>query len=307
LSETKNILIAGGSGLLGKHLADYSRGAGFHVYILSRNPSVDSKFKRYAWNPTKGILDSKVLQDKDIIINLSGAGIGEKIWTSKRKKTLYNSRITSTRLLVDTLIKEKIKPKLFINASAIGYYGNRPFESLTETSSQGVGFLSSICSNWENEVRRLDEANISYSILRIGIVLSNQGGSFPKLILPIKNRLNLVFGKGDQYISWIHIDDMVKIIFSIATGGLRPEIYNCVSPNPVTQKNLNDVLKIVSSVKTIQVKLSKKLLSLIIGDMSELLLSDLKVSPENLLKQNFQYTYPDINSSIKHLLKNPNS
>lgn len=307
MSERKSILIAGGSGLIGKHLADYLGKRGFHVYILSRNPSANSKFISYPWNPIAGILDAEILQDKDIIINLSGAGIEEKIWTSKRKKILYNSRINSTRLLVGTLIKEKISPKLFINASAIGYYGDRPDEKLTETSCQGTGFLSSICSDWENEVRRLDETEISYSILRIGIVLSNQGGSFPKLIFPIKHRLNLLFGKGDQYHSWIHIDDMVKIIFSIVTGSLKPDIYNCVSPNPVTQKNLNDVVKKISNIKAIQLKLPKKLLSLIMGEMSELLLSDQKVSPENLLNQNFQYTYPDINTSIKHLLKNPNS
>jgi NAD dependent epimerase/dehydratase family enzyme len=124
--------------------------------------------------------------------------------------------------------------------------------------------------------------------------------------LPIKNRLNLLFGKGDQYISWIHLNDLVKIIFSIATGDLKPEVYNCVSPNPVTQKNLNDALKILSNIKAIQLRLSKKLLSLIMGEMSELFLNDLNVSPENLLKQNFQYTYPDINTSIKYLLKNSN-
>ncbi len=303
----KSILIVGGSGLIGKHIANYFGKSGFNVYFLSRNPTADSKFISYSWNPLKGILDTEALLNKDIIINLSGAGIGEKIWTSKRKKILYNSRINSTRLLVDTLIKEEISPKQFINASAIGYYGNRPDEKLTETSSQGIGFLSTLCSHWENEVRRLDETKINYSILRIGIVLSNQGGSFPKLTLPIKKRLNVLFGQGGQYLSWIHIDDMAKIIFSIATSSLKPEIYNCVSPNPVSQKDLNDVLQKIINVRAIQLRLPRKLLSLIMGKMSELFLSDLKVSPENLLKQKFQFAFPDLHESIKHLLMNPNS
>lgn len=307
MHELKKVLIVGGSGLIGKHLADYFGKSGYEVFILSRNPITSSGFETYSWNPSQGILDAKVLSDKDIIINLSGAGIEKKIWTPARKRVLYNSRINSTRLLVDTLIKEDMRPELFMNASAIGYYGNRPDEKLTEKSKQGNGFLSTICYDWENEVRRLEKTKLNHAILRIGIVLSNNGGSLPKLMRPIKMRFNVLFGKGSQCLSWIHMEDIVRIFFSIASGKLKPDIYNCVSPNPVTQKDFNDVLMKTTHVRAIQLRLPKKMLSLMMGEMSELFLSDLNVYPENLLKQKFQYDYPNLTSSIKQLFKNPNS
>ncbi|MBN2523428.1 MAG: TIGR01777 family oxidoreductase [Bacteroidales bacterium] len=298
----KTVLIVGGTGFIGRNVADYFNSKGYIVSILSRKIFPNHPFRMYEWDPLKYSIQIEALTNQDVIINLSGAGIADKYWTSKRKKVLYDSRIDSTRFLIDTLIRDKIFPEMFIHASAIGFYGNRPHERLYETSDKGESFLSTLCQAWENEVRRLDHTNIKYAILRIGIVLSKKEGSFPKVLFPLKKGFTILFGKGLQHISWIHLKDLIKIIESLSGRILKPGIYNCVAPQPVKQKDLNDQLKRTLHIKTLKIRIPKKLISLIAGDMTELFYSDQYVVPENLQHQNFEFAFPDLHSALKNLV-----
>ncbi len=298
----KTILIVGGTGFIGRNVANYFNNKGYDVSILSRKSLPNYPFRMYEWDPLNYSIQVEALTNQDVIINLSGAGIADKYWTSKRKKILFSSRIDSTRFLIDTLIRNHIYPRLFINTSAIGFYGNRPDEIVSETSFKGEGFLSHICQAWEKEVRRLDDTKIKYAILRIGIVLSKKGGSFPKLLFPTKTGFTILFGKGLHYISWIHIVDLLKIIESLIEGTLEPGIYNCVAPQPVNQKNFNELLKRTLHVKTLRLRIPKKLISLIFGEMTEIFYSDQYVVSENLQHQNFKFSYPDLQTALNHLV-----
>jgi len=297
----KTILIVGGTGFIGRNVADYFNNKGYDVNILSRKILPNYPFRMYEWDPLNGSIQVEALTNQDVIINLSGAGIAEKYWTSKRKKILFSSRIDSTRFLIDTLIRNNIYPRLFIHASAIGFYGNRPDERVNETSNKGEGFLSYICQAWEKDVRRLDDTKIKYAILRIGIVLSKKGGSFPKLVFPIKTGFNILFGKGLHSISWIHIVDLMKIIESLIEDTLEPGIYNCVAPQATNQKVFNDQLKRTLHVKTLRIRIPKKMISMIVGEMTEIFCSDQYVVPENLQHQNFEFAFPDLQSALKDL------
>lgn len=298
----ENVLIAGGSGFIGHALCEALASQNFKVSLLSRKPEKIVSFPAFAWDPIRGKIDSESLKKADVMINLSGAGIADKIWTSKRKSILLESRIKSTRLLIDSLKHMKHGLKLFVNASAIGYYGNRPGEILHEDSDPGSGFLSRVCVAWEQEALRIKNLGIPLAILRTGIVFSNRGGSFPLLSKPLKKRINVLFGKGEHYISWVHLQDLIRIITGIITQELKPGIYNCVAPCPVRQKYLNEYLCRCMEIKAVKIKLPVNMLRLIAGERSSLFTDHQNISPANLLSQNFSFVYPDIHSAANDLV-----
>jgi uncharacterized protein (TIGR01777 family) len=299
----KNILIAGGSGLIGTKIAATLLAEGHHVSLLSRNNSNKNTYKTWYWDPLNGIIDEQVLKNQDIIINLAGSGIARWPWTRKRKRTIYDSRILSTRLLVDTILNQKLNPSQFISVSATGYYGNRPDEKISEMSGAGTGFLSFVCKAWENEALRLKDKGIPVSILRTGIVLSKSGGSFPVLVKPLKFGGNVLFKKGLHFIPWIHIDDLVKIFSEIINDSLLPGLYNTVAPHPVSQQKFNEAINSVLGRKTITIKVPEKLLAVFFGEMRSIVTDDQNINPAHLIGQDFNFQFPEINSAIKNLLK----
>ena len=209
--QMDNILIAGGTGLVGKALAAALYRSDNAVSYLTRSRKAAQNPAYHYWDPSEGILPREVLTDKDVIINLSGAGIADRRWTNRRKRILTRSRIISTRLLVSAVNENPKKPRLFINASAIGYYGDRPDEQISESSVKGSGFLSELCHDWENELVPLRIHHIPVAILRFGIIFSASGGSLPKLIKPIRFGINPVLAGGRQMVSWIHIRDAILL------------------------------------------------------------------------------------------------
>lgn len=303
MTAKKNILIAGGSGFIGQYLSGHFSDNGYPVSLLGRKILKKAGHASYFWDPAKGKIDSEALYHKDVVINLSGAGIADRLWTKKRKDIIYRSRIESTSLLVNTIIENKFLPSLFINASAIGYYGNRPGELLSEESSPGKGFVSELCIDWEKETERLRSAGIPVAVLRIGIVLGTGGGSLSKMKLPIQYRLNILFGKGTHFISWIHIHDLTRIIQKLISGNLSPKIYNAVTPHPLTQLEFNSDLSNILGKKTMKITIPKMLLRFIVGDLSTVLLADQKIQPQNLLNNNYHFSFPDLKTALHQLLQ----
>lgn len=295
------ILIAGASGFVGSDLIPFLRTEGHSIKTLVRNKRSLSD-DEIGWDPAKGHIHSHELEGFDAIINLAGENISSGRWNEKRKKAILESRINASRTLVNAILPLKNPPHLFINASAIGYYGNRGSQLLTEESTNGTGFLAHVCEEWESAVATIQTKNIRLVYLRFGIILSPKGGVLGKMLIPFKLGLGGVIGKGNQYMSWIALVEVLNIIqYVLKNDGLSGPI-NVVSPNPVTNDVFTKTLGKVLSRPTI-FNIPAKIVSFIFGEMGdELLLASQKVVPEKLIKSGYKYIQPDLENVLKQML-----
>ncbi len=292
------ILLAGGTGFIGSRLKRTLVEQGHDVIVLSTRKR-ENGFSH--WDPARGKIDAGIFTGTDVIINLSGAGIADRLWTKKRKKLLLDSRVQSTRLLVNTIHKTGCHPRLFINASAIGYYGNRPAMPVNEHGAPGKGFLAHVTQAWEEETAPLQTLGVPLAILRIGIVLDRRGGSLPKLLIPVRFGMNIVFGKGSQYLSWIHIDDVVEVMRQLVVGTLPAGTYNLVAPEAVSQKVFHQQVKKGLRRRTINLYIPNALLHRLFGEMATLFSFDQQVVPAALMRQNYTFRYPGLAQAIEDL------
>lgn len=297
----KTILIAGGSGLVGQRIVQLLDPKKYEVHILSRiiRPS-SANVKYFLWDVNKGFIDGEALQ-ADYFINLTGAGIADKRWSAKRKQELIDSRVKSTSLIYNAMKQEGWRFKACVNASAIGYYGDRADEELTTASAAGEGFLSECCKLWEMASKQLEEVSAVNHILRVGIVLSTQGGALPKILMTQGVKMYNYFGRGDQYYSWIHIDDLSRMFLSLLNH--RPSgIFNGVSPTPLTNKAFTHAVSdgagggLVLPAPSIALRL-------LLGEMADVVLNSNRVLPEGVGNINgFEYQHPDLEPAIADLI-----
>jgi uncharacterized protein (TIGR01777 family) len=236
----------------------------------------------------------------DVVVHLAGENI-MGYWTQGKKERIRTSRVNGTRLLCQSLCQLRDPPSVFICASATGYYGNRGNEILTETSSKGEGFLADVCEEWEEATRAASERGIRTLNLRIGMVLSSEGGAL-KYMLPIfKGGLGGRIGPGNQYVSWIVIDDLVRIIEHVIKQEHLAGPINSVAPEPVTNAELTKTLGHVLHRPTF-LSVPTFAVQLIFGELGkELLLSSQRVKPEKLEKSGFQFDYPHLEEALRHL------
>lgn len=285
-----NILITGGTGFIGKLVCD--RLSDHTLYVLSRKPRQStSKINYLTWKELEDQLSSLDIQ---AVINLAGETIAQR-WTKSSKERIYSSRIETTKRLIELF---KTTPlDVFISASAIGYFGDRGGEILTEDSEPGTGFLSEVCKAWEAEALKARAKR--KVILRFGMVLGKDGGALPKMLLPFKLGLGSVFGDGKMWMSWIHVDDLVGIIESVLTK--FNGIYNAVAPTPVTNREFTDTLaselqrKAFFSTPALALKLT-------VGEMSELVLSSQRVLPKKLKDEGFNFRYKNLSQALNDIL-----
>lgn len=302
----KNILITGGSGLVGTRLTELLSAEGYNVSHLSRSPEKHQKssVKTYQWDVNKQTIDKAALKDVDCIVHLAGAGVADKRWTSSRKKLLLESRTKSTELLIDKLKEIDHKPKLFLSASAIGYYGNTGNNWVDEGASSGNDFLAELCVEWESSVKEVQSLDIPFNIIRIGLVLSKNGGALKEIAKSLNFGIAGYLGSGSQYMSWIHIDDLCRAFIHCIEGNTdKNEIYNGVAPNP---KSNIDFTKILSKVagKGILLPVPSFVLKLMTGEMSEMLLTGQRVKSDKLQKTGFQVEFEDLQSALQDLYRN---
>lgn len=298
--KVQNILIAGGTGLIGSALSELLSKEGNNVALLTRKTNCPVRYKSYYWNPDNQEIDPLAVQENQVIINLAGAGIADKLWSNKRKKELFDSRIQSTRLLVNEIERNKTSVRKFISASAIGYYGHRPNEILTEQSSVGEGFLADLCKQWENEAAKL-KGIVPIDIIRIGIVLSGEKGFVPKMRKALRTRVNVLLGSGIQKVSWIHIDDLAGMIKYSIEHSSDSGTYNAVAPESVSIQQLQKTIGRTFGLKTVDLRINSSLIKSLLGQFSEVFLNDQMVKPEAFLNKEFNYLHPDLNEALNSI------
>jgi len=278
--------ITGASGLIGTRLSEKLRSLGYSTMSLPRS-----------------VEDPALIENLDIIVHLAGAPIGEGRWTNERKQLIRDSRVQGTRSLVKALSGAKKRPRVLISGSAIGFYGNRGDEDLTESSSAGQGFLPGVCLEWEAEAEAAAKSGLRVVMLRTGIVLSTRGGAFPRLLQPFQWFVGGPLGMGQQWMSWIHIEDEAELIRFVGETEAIEGPVNATAPTPVTNlqfaKELGGLLGKPSLMRTpaftLRTALGREM-------ADELLLTSQKVLPAKLQEHGFEFRFPTLKEALKELL-----
>ena len=291
------VLIAGGSGLVGAALTTSLRRDG---HIVSRMVRLGSQATPgdVQWNPLSASVDVPAMEGFDAVVNLSGASIADGRWTPKRKQVLRGSRVDSTRVLVDALTHLKQPPRVFVCASAIGFYGDRGDEVLTESSGHGNDFLSIVCRAWEGEAARAAASGIRTVITRFGIVLSVDGGALPRMLTPFRFGAGGRLGSGKQWMSWIALEDVVRVLRVAIDDASWNGPVNVVAPEPVRNAEFTRVLASVLHRPAI-FPAPALALRLALGEMADaLLLSSQRVRPEYLARYGYAFRYENLEAAL---------
>ena len=293
------ILISGSSGLIGTAIAGALAQDGHTIQRLIRAGNKNEPRPGDArWDPSSGELDAVAAAGADAVVNLAGASIGEGRWTAARKELLRISRIVSTRHLVRALGKLQKPPRVFVSASAVGYFGNRGDEELTEESAAGNDFLATLCKDWEAEAGAAADFGARAVCTRFGIVLARDGGALPRMVTPFKFGAGGRLGSGKQWMSWATLGEVASIVkFVLANDSLSGAV-NAVSPQPVRNSEFTRILASVLHRPAI-FPAPAFALKLALGEMAEgLLLSGQRVLPAHLLAAGYQFQTSDIRSAL---------
>jgi len=294
----QKVIITGGTGLVGKRLTNLLQQNGFEVNILCRNPKNKNEYK---WDLENNFIDVNVFIGAIAIIHLAGAGVADARWTNARKKEITDSRIQSAAILYQYLSKEQHHIQSFISASAVGFYGDRGNELLTETSTNGTGFLAEVCQLWENAADKMTELNITVSKVRIGIVLSKDGGALPKLDFPIKFGIGAYIGNGKQYVPWIHVDDLCQIFIHLLKHKNLNGIYNACAPDIKTNKQMSQTIASVLHRPFIPFPAPSFILKIVMGEMASMLLMSNNCSSQKITQSGFTFLYPTLENALKNI------
>ncbi len=294
------VIITGGTGLVGKRLTVLLEENGFEVLILCRNPK---KSNEYKWNLEENYIDEKIFENAGAIIHLAGAGVADARWTDARKQEIIESRTKSAQLLYKYLEKGNHQIQSFISASAVGFYGDRENELLTENSTNGTGFLAEVCQLWENETEKFSALNITVSKIRIGIVLSKDGGALAKLDLPIKFGIGAYIGNGRQFVPWIHIDDLCNIFIHLLEHANLNGTYNGCAPDIKTNKQISKTIASVLHRPFIPFPVPAFILKTVMGEMASMLLMSNNCSSEKIQQTDFQFQYPKLIKGLEAIYK----
>jgi uncharacterized protein (TIGR01777 family) len=296
------LAVTGASGLIGGALVSFWTTGGHQVLrLVRRAPTARDEVR---WDPETGAIDAPSLEGLDAVVHLAGENIAGGRWTEARKARLRSSRVGPTRRLAEALAALKRKPRVFVSASALGYYGHRGDAWLTEADAPADDFLGRLSVEWEAATAPAREAGIRVVSPRIGIVLSPAGGALAKMLPPFKAGLGGVVGPGTQYMSWIALDDLVGVIQHALDRGDIAGPVNAVSPFPVTNAELTKTLGRLLGRPTI-VPVPAFALRLAFGEMADTLLASTRLRPERLLATGYRFRFPELEGALRHLLGTP--
>jgi uncharacterized protein (TIGR01777 family) len=294
-----HVAITGSRGLVGSQLIPFLTDRGHRTARVVRGRAGDEEV---TWDPSASFFDASRLEGVDAVVHLAGENIASRRWNALQKQRIRDSRVQGTRVLCEGLAEMKSPPKVLVAASATGFYGDRGDEILNEDSPAGKGFLADVCQLWEAATRPAEEAQIRVVNLRIGVVLSSEGGALPKMLTPFKLGGGGIIGNGRQYWSWVAIDDVVGAIHhTLATDALSGPV-NAVSPNPLTNREFTKTLGRVVSRPTV-IPLPGFVAKLALGEMAkELLLSSSRVVPSRLQESGYEYRHATLDNALRHTL-----
>ena len=298
----KKVLITGGTGLVGTRLTTLLTEKGFEVMLLSRNPKPLSKIKQYRWDIAKSYIEPAAIEEADYIVHLAGESIADQKWTTERKKQLLDSRTKSSEVLYTALKAYPNKIKAVIAATAIGYYGNSGNELVTEESPAGKGFLTNVCVAWEKATQPF--ADITRLVqLRIGVVLSTHGGALPELQKPINFGVGAYIGNGNQFYSWIHIDDLCGIIIHAIENEEMKGVYNAVAPNATRNRDLVDAIRFALKKPSVGIPSPEFVIKLVMGEMAAVVLDSCKASAQKIIQAGYGFKFKTPSPALHDLYK----
>ena len=298
------VAVSGTRGLIGAEVVSALSAAGIEVVrLVRRDPAPGEAAVR--WDPGKGIADPAGLGGLTAVVHLAGENIAAGRWNAARKAAIRESRVEGTRRLCDALADLPEPPKTLVCASAIGYYGDRGDDVLTEESPAGTGFLPEVCREWEAATGPAGRKGIRVVLLRIGVVLTPKGGALSRMLPPFRMGFGGVLGSGKQYVSWVALDDLPGVVLHVLSNGDLRGPVNAVSPNPVTNREFTEALGRALSRPT-PVPVPAFALRLTVGEMADaLLLASARVYPRRLEETGYRFRFPELHGALRHLLGKP--
>jgi len=297
------ILVTGITGLVGQQIRKMCKAMEIDVHYLStRESQLEDKkaYKGFYWNPAKSQIDHRCLEGVEAIIHLAGANVA-KSWTKSYKQEIINSRVDSTELLIKTLQENQHSVQQVVSASAIGIYGSSLTKLHHESSDyMADDFLGQVVKKWEASVDGFKSLHIPVCKLRIGMVLSKEGGALEKIVKPIKNYVGAALGSGNQWQSWIHIYDLASM-FLFAVEADLDGVYNAVSPNPVTNKKMTQIIAKHLNKPLIAPNVPKFAMKILLGEMSTIVLASQLVSSEKIREEGFNFDFNDLKTALEEI------
>jgi len=301
------VLVTGATGLVGRHLVRRLLDSGHEVVALTRNlddASINLPVRCviHEWFPDAGHLDDRALDDVDGVVHLAGESAGDGKWSAERRDALLRSRVDGTRTLVSAIAARPVedRPWVMVSASGIGIYGERGDDVLTEVSAPGEGYLADVCTAWEQEARRVEACGLRWVALRTGVVLAREGGVLPRLLPAFRLGLGGRHGTGRQWVSWIHVEDLVSLYVAALENRAYEGPVNAVAPHPVTNADFAEALAHALGRRA-NVAVPTSLVGLVLGERAGLVLTGQRVAGKAAEEHGFTFDYPDIASALREL------
>ena len=290
----RTVLVTGASGLVGRALCKYLNASGSSVRTLSRGSGAD-----FQWDSYTGSFDIAALDGVDAVVHLAGETVAQR-WTAAAKRKIRDSRVIGTRLIVENILRSDTKP-VFVSASGINYYGFEQSEKVDESSPLGKGFLTEVCRQWEAEVRPLEDSGLRTVCVRTGVVLSSEGGAMAKILPPFRAGMGGIIGSGEQRMSWIMLNDLVKVFSTCIEDERYRGPINAVSPKSVSNREFTKLLGRAIR-RPVVFPLPAPVVKMMFGSMArETILSDLDVVPRRLIEHGFDWGYSDLETAFEEL------
>ena len=297
----KNVLITGANGQLAQQLGNLLA-PDYNVRYLTRNVS---KSNEYLWDVDKGFIDAEALKSLHVVIHVAGSSIGEKRWTAKQKAAIYASRVNGAQLLLGELQKQNVQLETYISASAIGYYGTVTSAHIhTESDEPGDDFLSEVCATWEAVAHEFESKAVAKRVIvtRIGIILSANKGAVQKIAAPFKWYLGAALGSGKQYMPWIHIHDLCRLIKFTLEKENMSGTFNAVAPDHVSNKQFTQQVAAALNKPVLLPNIPAFVIKIAFGEMSIILLQGSRVASDKIIDEGFKFEYDKLNKALKSLL-----
>lgn len=299
--QNRKVLISGGSGLVGRHLTEMLQEKGHEVAWLTRNPKKNHKMKVFGWDISRQEMDEAALQWADAVVHLAGTGVADKRWTKKRKQDIIDSRVDSAALLVEKM-RALNRPLPVISASGVNYYDMNTGDAwIAEEHAPGNDFLAEVTRKWEDAVQQAASGGSRVVRLRIGAVLTTKGGALPQLTLPVKWWAGAPLGSGNQYMSWIHIDDLCGVFIKALEDPEMEGAYNAVAPHPVTNREMTRAIARVLKKPLWLPNVPGFVLKIMLGEMADMVLKGSRISCKKLESRGFSFRYPELEQALRHL------